>query len=175
MAYNFAQELTLISTQTASASASISFTTGISSNFNVYVIKIRNAYPATNSKGIEMRWSTNGGSTYLSTSYQWGMINARSDTLAQDNNNAGTSFTIHFAQENSATKRASGEIILFNLSDTNVKTYYSYIGNFQNSGFMGLTTIGGAHSGTTAINAIKLQYTTGNITAGQFSLWGLNE
>lgn len=55
--------LVYISTQTASASATINFT-GLSSTYRHYLVKIRNLIPGTDATQLWMRTSTDGGSTY---------------------------------------------------------------------------------------------------------------
>jgi hypothetical protein len=56
--------LNLISTQTASASASIDFTSGIDSTYDSYVFKFINIHPATDSVSFTFNMSTDGGSNY---------------------------------------------------------------------------------------------------------------
>jgi hypothetical protein len=56
--------ITLISSQTASASASLSFTTGIDSTYRTYLFKFINMHPATDSVEFQFNLSTDGGSTY---------------------------------------------------------------------------------------------------------------
>jgi hypothetical protein len=66
--------LVLLSTQTASASANISFTTGIDSTYDEYVFKFINIHPSVNDTDITFQASTDGGSTYgvtlTSTNFQ---------------------------------------------------------------------------------------------------------
>jgi hypothetical protein len=54
--------LVLLSTQTASASANISFTTGIDSTYDEYVFKFINIHPATDEVSFTFNGSTDGGS-----------------------------------------------------------------------------------------------------------------
>src|SRR6056300_566573 len=56
-------DLVLISSQTASASASISFTSGIDSSYRTYYFKFINMHPASLSR-LNFQTSTNGGSSY---------------------------------------------------------------------------------------------------------------
>ncbi len=51
----------------ASASASLVFTTCITSAYDTYVIELRNILPATDGASLLMRVSTDGGSTYDSS------------------------------------------------------------------------------------------------------------
>jgi hypothetical protein len=56
--------LVLLSTQTASASANISFTTGIDSTYDEYIFKFINMHPATDGTPLLFNLSTDGGSSY---------------------------------------------------------------------------------------------------------------
>ena len=56
--------LTLLSTQTASASASISFTTGLDSTYDEYIFKFINCHPATDTVKLQFNGSTDSGSNY---------------------------------------------------------------------------------------------------------------
>ena len=56
--------LILLSTQTASASATIDFTSGIDSTYDSYVFKFINIHPATNGTFFQFNMSTDGGSNY---------------------------------------------------------------------------------------------------------------
>jgi hypothetical protein len=56
--------ITYISSQTASSSASLSFTTGIDSTYRTYLFKFINMHPATNNVDFTFNGSTDGGSNY---------------------------------------------------------------------------------------------------------------
>jgi hypothetical protein len=56
--------ITLISSQTASSSASLSFTTGIDSTYRTYLFKFINIHPATDAVNFQFNLSTDGGSSY---------------------------------------------------------------------------------------------------------------
>jgi hypothetical protein len=57
--------ITLISSQTASASASLSFTTGIDSTYRTYLFKFINIHPSVQIVLIlQFNLSTDGGSSY---------------------------------------------------------------------------------------------------------------
>ena len=66
--------LNLLSTQTASSSATISFTSGLDSTYKEYIFKFYNIHPATDSTHFTFQGSTNGGSSYgltmTTTSFQ---------------------------------------------------------------------------------------------------------
>jgi hypothetical protein len=56
--------LNLISTQTASSSSTISFTSGIDSTYDEYVFKFYDIHPATNSANLTFNGSSDTGSNY---------------------------------------------------------------------------------------------------------------
>jgi hypothetical protein len=56
--------LILLSTQTASASANISFTTGLNSTYDEYIFKFIDIHPATDSANFTFNGSTDSGSNY---------------------------------------------------------------------------------------------------------------
>jgi hypothetical protein len=56
--------LVLLSTQTASASANISFTTGIDSTYDEYIFKFINIAPSNRQVTFQFNLSTDGGSNY---------------------------------------------------------------------------------------------------------------
>jgi hypothetical protein len=57
-------KLKLLSTQTASSSASISFTSGIDSTYDIYKFEFINCHPATDDVNFQFNLSTDGGSNY---------------------------------------------------------------------------------------------------------------
>ena len=56
--------LNLISTQTASSSATIGFTSGLDSTYKEYIFKFYDVHPATDNADFNFQTSTNGGSSY---------------------------------------------------------------------------------------------------------------
>ncbi len=165
--------LFLIQSQAASSSASISFTT-ISTTYTSYLVIITGLQPATNTANLQLTYSTNGGSSYLSSNYISGTIY-----------NAATGTT--FSNANStADIRLSGPI-----SSSGFYTGYLFFTGVDSAGFSyvkGTSTWNdttasayvnghtlGLNNGSTAINAIKFSMSSGNITAGTFTLYGIKE
>jgi hypothetical protein len=54
----------LLATSTASGSASISFTTGIDSTYDIYKFEFINIHPATDAVSFQFNLSTDSGSNY---------------------------------------------------------------------------------------------------------------
>ena len=179
--------ITLISSQTASSSASLSFTTGIDSTYRTYLFKFINIHPATDTAAFQFNLSTDGGSSYNVTktssafrSYHFesgtdaGLGYRTANDLAQstayqilsDNPTAGTG--------NGDDEHNSGYLYLFNPSST------TYVKHFISSGVEYLYEnaivnyfVGGYGNTTSAINAIDFKFSSGNIDAGTIHMYGI--
>ncbi len=176
--------LNLISTQTASNSASISFTSGLDSTYDVYIFKFIDIAPATDGTDFKITFSSDGGSSYgmtKTTTYfeaqhseaGSGSLSYRtSEDLAQS-----TSAQILFRGIGSDSDEASaGELHLFAPSDTTfVKHFYATL-----QGYMSGTPtsdnayVGGYVNSTSAVNAIQFAMASGNFD-GIIKLYGLSK
>ena len=176
--------LVLLSTQTASASSSISFTTGIDSTYDEYIFKWINCHPASNDS-FQFNFSTDGGSNYnvtktttafkaqhqeddggtASVSYQGGQDLAQSTSYKILAENSGAD----------ADLGCSGYLHLFNPSSTTyVKHFISTIS--MTNGIVPRADVwymAGYGNTTSAINAIDFKMSSGNIDAGTIQMFGI--
>ena len=175
--------LNLISTQTASSSSSLSFTTGIDSTYKEYVFKFYNIHPATNSSNLTFNASTDSGSNYNVTKtttafrayhQQDGAASAlgyrTSDDLAQS-----TSYQIlNFEINNDNDSSAVGYLHLFEPSNTTFVKHFISTGNCVQSTYTRNDFIAGYFNTTSAINAIDFKMSSGNIDSGVIKLYGVS-
>jgi hypothetical protein len=177
--------LTLLSTQTASASATISFTTGLDSTYDAYEFKFINVRPATDQGRLEFQGSTDGGSTYATTitstafwarHFEDGTSASLSYNTDHDIAQGTTYQSITHAIGNEADESASGYLEIYNPSSTTyVKHFiassstYLYIPGEYN------TYHAGYFNTTSAINAFQFRMTSGNIADGIFKLYGVKK
>ena len=178
--------LTHISTATASASASIEFTSGIDSTYKEYVFYFVNIHPATDQALFQFNMSTDNGSNYnvaKTTTYftaehredgtGGGLSYYTSLDLAQ-----GTGFqniTRETANDNDIA--SSGYLQLFNPSSTTfVKHFISTSNTIYNStpDYAQNAFVSGYGNTVNPVDAIKFQMSSGNIDAGQILLFGVN-
>lgn len=173
----------LISEQTASASASISFTTGIDSTYPIYKFEFINIHPATNLAELRFQGSTNNGSSYglVITSTKFEAYHNEADTATSLGYNTGvdlaqsTSFqTIIDATGNNNDDSGSGYLYLFSPSSTYVKHFIAR-NNHSYPAYSIDDYIAGYFNTTSAINAIKFQMSSGNIDAGTIKLYGIKD
>jgi len=177
--------LTHISTATASSSASIEFTSGIDSTYKEYVFYFHSIHPQNDNVPFTFNGSIDGGSTYAVT---------KTTTLFrvyhyENDSGAGLGYrpTQDLAQStgfqdlvdnvgNDADTSCSGCLRIFNPSSTTfVKHFLSetivpYQDELAWHGFVG----GYFNDGANDINAIKFQFTSGNIDSGEILLFGVN-
>ena len=177
-------EMVFISKATASASASIEFTSGIDSTYKEYVFYFVNMHPATNDVTLQINFSTDGGSNYNVTKTTTFFVarHRENDTatnleyvtnrdLAQSTSNQ----VLNYDVGNLSDEDVCGTLTLYNPSSTTfVKHFISRaVGNGQAEDCHDSYAAGYANT-TSAIDAVKFQMSSGNIDAGEILLFGIN-
>ena len=175
--------LTLLSTQTASASATISFTSGIDSTYDSYVFKFINIHPSADGAVFHFNMSTDGGSNYnvtkTTTVFQSEHDEADTSTALSYNTShdlaQSTAFQllVNYAG-NGNDENTSGTLTLFNPSSTTyVKHFISDSNVYHADDFMQNWKAAGYGNTTSAINAIQFKFASGNIDSGVIKLYGI--
>jgi hypothetical protein len=175
--------LVLLSTQTASASANISFTTGIDSTYDEYVFKFISMHPATNSVEFQFNMSTDGGSSYnvTKTTSLFITYHAEADdatTLQYEDGKdmaQGTGYAVLGSTNGNDNDQApSGYLHLFNPSSTTfVKHFISTVSNSHPGDYTFIDYCAGYGNTTSAINAIDFKFSSGNIDDGIIKMYGV--
>jgi len=174
--------MVLLSSQTASNSASISFTTGIDSTYKEYQFWFVDIHPRTDASYFSFNTSSDSGSNYnvtkTSTSfYAYHRENDANTELAYDT--AGdlaqsTAFQyISYSMGNGADESGSGSLTLFNPSSTvYVKHFISRVSNYWYLDASFDTYTAGYNNTTSAINAIQFKMSAGNFD-GTILMYGI--
>ena len=175
--------LSLIQTQTASSSATISFTSGIDSTYDSYVFKFINIHPATDGATFQFNMSIDSGSNYnvakTSTSILYYHFESGSASGLQYDTNRdlaqGTGFqTIGYGIGNDNDQSLSGELHLFEPSSTTfVKHFIATCNLYEDGNFTIQQFLGGYGNTTSAVDAIQFKMDSGNIDAGIIKLYGI--
>jgi hypothetical protein len=175
--------ITLISSQTASASASISFTTGIDSTYKAYKFVFSNIHPATDNVNFEFNMSTDAGSNYnvTKTTTAFETFHQESDGDAglqylTDSDLAQSTAFQRLSRESGADadQSISGLLTIFNPSSTTfVKHFISTMQTSQSGNTSLSYGFAGYGNTTSAVNAIRFQMSSGNIDAGTIYLYGI--
>ena len=176
--------LNLISTQTASSSSTISFTSGIDSTYDEYVFRFYDIHPATNSVNFYVNFSIDSGSNYnvaKTTTWFYAYHNESGDTssleyntgldLAQGTGNQPIMENIG----NDNDQSGSGFLTLYNPSSTTfVKHFTAQTADIIGVDYTENAFIAGYCNTTSAINAVQFVMESGNIDSGTIKLYGVS-
>ena len=175
--------LVLLSTQTASSSASIEFTSGLDSTYKCYVFKYINIHPATDNTQFTFNLSVDGGSNYnvtkTTTYFDAYHDEANSGTdlryLASSDIAQSTAYQpLGISVGNQNDESISGEIQIFNPSSTTfVKHFISRSNTYYSADYSVDTYVAGYGNTTSAVNAISFKFVSGNIDSGTIKLYGV--
>ena len=175
--------MNLISTQTASSSSTISFTSGIDSTYDEYVFKFINIHASAQYSNFEFQANASGGSgfneTITSTFFEAKHNENDSEALMRykaDNDQAnGTAYqniSVSAGTDNDVS--CTGTLQLFNPSSTNfVKHFISTVQNYRDSDQSQISYVAGYINTTSAIDEISFKFSSGNIDSGTIKLYGV--
>jgi len=176
--------LVLISTQTASSSSTISFTSGIDSTYKEYIFKFINIHPSGTNR-FQFNGSIDAGSNYNVTKTTTIFTTQHSETEAEtasviyqagDDLAQGTGFQDLMAYGNQDADDdhcLNGTLHLFNPSDTTFVKHFiattqgNIDSNYSNNGF-----IAGYFNTTSAVDAVRFQMSSGTFD-GTIKLYGV--
>ena len=176
--------LNLISTQTASASASLEFS--LDDSYDSYIFKFINIHPQTNLAEFQFNLSTDGGSNYNVTktttffrAYHYetsgeGIGYVGGKDLAQS-----TSDQL-FTDDGISSDNDSclvGSLTLYNPSSSVFVKHFISNNNFMtdNGGYLTMNTnVAGYGNTTSPITNLKFQMSSGNIDDGIIKMYGVS-
>ncbi|MDP6583073.1 MAG: hypothetical protein QF535_00350, partial [Anaerolineales bacterium] len=173
----------LIQSQTASNSASISFTSGLDNTYDKYMFVFLNINPATDDVTFGFQCSTDGGSSYgmtvTSTYFRaWHSQDDASTGLTYDTNRDIAQGTGQIALTDSigsdSDQSSAGELFLFNPQSTvYVKHFYS-TGNSDTHSNHSKNNFGAGYinDASNDIDAIKFYMSSGNFD-GKIKMYGI--
>jgi hypothetical protein len=175
--------MVLLSSQTASASASISFTTGIDSTYKEYQFYFINCHPATDNVYFSFNLSTDGGSNYNVTKTSSAFIAYLNEAGTdgglqyQTSNDLAQSTAFQPLDEqvgNSNDDSISGSLTLFNpASTTYVKHFIASANKSSGTAYCVIQHTAGYANTTSAINAVQFKMGSGNIDDGTILMFGI--
>ena len=176
--------LILLSTQTASASATISFTTGLDSTYDEYIFKFINIHPSVDGGRFEFNLSTDSGSNYnvtKTTAFFYSYHNEADSSSGLEYDTGGdlaqsTGFQRIQFVGNDNDQNLGGTLTLFNPSSTTYVKHFLLTANTIFSTDISINQfIGGYANTTSAVNAIQFKFDSGNIDDGIIKLYGVKK
>ena len=176
--------MTLLATETASSSATISFTSNIDDTYDEYVFKFYNMHPATDRVFLQFQVDTGTNTNYnqaITSSYfhsyhdeadsYTGLAYVTSKDQAQ-----GTAFqTISYNTSNDNDACNSGELHLFSPSSSVfVKHFYSRFAATDDVGYIEESYCAGYVNTTTALTRVQFKFSGETIDSGTIKLYGIS-
>ena len=176
--------MTLLATETASSSSTISFTSGIDSTYKEYVFRFYDIHPATND--TELQVGFRDGSTAYDATKTTTYFNAlhyeddSSTSLAYVTGHdqaQSTSFLkiITTGLGNDNDQSCAGELILYDPSNTTfVKHFISRGTAAHQEDLTQDVFVAGYCNTTSAIDGVQFKMSSGNIDSGVIKLYGIS-
>lgn len=177
---------TVITAADPSGVAALDFTSTIGSTYDCYAL-VGRLIPATDNRILYLRVSTDGGSSYKSggSDYGWVVIGGYAtgaSTMTAEDSGSSTASEIKLtgagaAGIGNATNEGCEFTIYFHApSSTAVhKRFNGTVSGLDASGNPFIASFAGVYKATTAINAVRLLFQSGNIASGHVTLYGIKK
>lgn len=173
--------LVLIQAQTASTSASIDFTTGITSAYDQYVLVITNLVPVNDDVEVWLRVQVGGSFQSGAGYYEYMTLSYGTDLTSRATNSTSatemvlTSETATYAVGNAAGESFNAVIFFGDPASTAQNKVFSWQGFYRAAAAIGQQCQGGGIviGSTSAITGVQVLLESGNIASGEFQLFGV--
>ena len=174
--------MTLITTNSETNAASSSFTSSIDSTYKLYIFKFININPATDAThfGVQFNASSQSGYNETITSTFFRAYNAESGgtpvvsyVTGYDQAQGTGAQALVNAAGNDADQSISGELFLFNPSNTTYVTHFYSTSNVsQDADETANVFVAGYINVTAAITNVQFAMSSGNFD-GKIKMWGV--
>jgi len=164
----------LLQTQTvSSAVAQVDFTSNLGTYDTVRIVW-SGVSPATDDNAFRLRVSTDGGSSYLTSTYKGSGYYVYFGGTNADYGNESGYHILGGNYGNASTESTSGFVELNNLASTSLhKTIQSFATGVHDTGSGLGSWFASTVAQTSAVDGLRFYFGSGNITAGKFSLYGI--
>lgn len=168
--------MTLLASGSVSSAATLDFVLTSYTAFRGISFLLDNFTPATDGTELEMRFSTDGGSTYISSGYNYA-VGIRPDTGAVTALASGSAgqLAIAYPIGNASNEGYSGQIWLPGQARSAAWPRIFHTGYFIDNAATptGETcTGGGANETAQDVDAVRFLFSSGNIASGFYAMYG---
>jgi hypothetical protein len=166
--------MVMLEAHTASSSATLDFTTCIQSGYDDYQFRFTSIIPGTTGQDFQLLGSVNGGSSYLGgTSYEYAFFNGNTNSAVPtvDNSTGAAAIRLAVAMSTAVTLGLSGHLDLHDPLNTStdksleIQLSWPIVFKYYNLGSAFIDT-------TSAVNAIRFQFSSGAIASGVIRCYG---
>ena len=175
--------LNLISTQTASSSATIDFTSGIDSTYKEYIFKFYDIHPATDGTRFTFQGDTGTNTNYnqtITSSFFYAQQGESEDPLlaygsGQDQAQATGFQDLSLSIDSDGNDSScSGYLHIFDPSNTTFAKHFIGLTQIVGNGYYSYSNYSGGYFNiTTALTRFQFKMSSGNIDSGLIKLYGV--
>ena len=176
-------DVVLLSSQTASNSASLTFTGLMTSTYGEYIFKFYNCNPVTDSQQFQFQVNATDGadfndsaitSTYIRAAHNEAGNSTVFEYVTGSDEAQSTAFQdLTLGQGSDTDESCVGELHIFNPSSTTyVKHFIATMNEYHSSIYSMNNFISGYINDTTAIDDIQFKFASGNFD-GKIKMWGV--
>lgn len=176
----------LLATRTASggATATMDFTEFNNATYSRYLFVVKAVTPLTDGVTLQLRLSTDGGSTYLAAagSYRWSLTQ-KPDGGGNDDAGSASATAINLTTDNAAgllgnaagEQGVNGQLTLHHAASATLKTIAMFSGSaFDRDGEISAVDAVGTQITAADTDAVRFLFSSGNIQDGSvIEMWGL--
>jgi len=170
---------TLLNAQTVSNAATLDFESIISSTYNLYAIHVFDFHPVSGGAELYLQSSEDNGSSYNSSNFQFHVTktNADDSSYLADVSTGTTGYTLSDNVKGDNVENFHGLVFIsadFN-SGYQPKFWHQAFTKSTATGHSTFHTGAGTYNGSqsSATNALRLTFSTGNISAGTATIYGI--
>lgn len=171
--------MVLLDRQIASNVAQIDLKNVFGTRFESYEIVLSDIVPATDNVELWCRFSEDNGTTFVAgaTDYKYAAnVLLDSGTRSDSGSTGAAQIKICFGIGNGAGEGASGSVSLNNPGGSKHKQLRALMTAHNQTPAAGSYFVGGVYKATTnVVNAVRFMMSSGNITSGTFTLYGLRK
>ena len=174
--------MTLLSTVTASSSATVSFASGITSTYKEYIFKFYDVHPSADAADLTVNFR-DGSSAYDATktsSFFWAYHDeADSDTTLNyaSSNDLAQGTGVQPISSNPGydnDQACSGTLHLFDPASTTFVKHFIAISNSTEPANYSINSYASGYCNVTAaIDGVQFKFESGNIDSGTFKMYGI--
>jgi len=169
--------LVLIQTQTATASAQLDFETGLDDTYDAYEMRFSSIIPATDDTQLQLQVKVSG--SYQTTGYISGGL-AMTSGAATAAISLTTAVLLSQAGANGGVGNAAGENLngVVRFSNPEVSQFCVFEGQTaykRGDAALNNVSFSGQYNTAGAVTGIRIKFSSGNITSGRISLYGITK
>jgi hypothetical protein len=169
--------LVYLGTLTASSSSSLDLTSLISSTYDDYLVILDDIRPGTSAVNLEIRTSTNNGTSFdngaSNYQYAYSLLDTSGSAPSITASSGATFIQAAGSIANGAASALSGKINLYSVNGTSNNKRMTFEFTYSQTSTFTYVAGNAQRISTSAINAIRLLMSSGNITSGTAKMYGI--